>query len=55
MRLVDYQDRGAAPFGDFGGQRLGGLGDEGGVVETGCTAERGDTAVSRSLGVGAAM
>ena len=39
VSLVDYQYWGAASFGDFGGQCLGGLGDQGGVVETGGAAE----------------
>ena len=34
--FVDDQDGGAAPFGVFGGQRVGGLGGQGGVVGRGC-------------------
>jgi hypothetical protein len=33
--LVDDHDRGAAAFGVFGGEGVGGLGDEGGGVEAG--------------------
>src|SRR5260370_11968138 len=42
MRLIDYQDRYAAAFFGFGGERVGGLRDQGGVVEPGYAAEGGD-------------
>ena len=39
--LVDDHDGGAAAFGVFGGQRVGGLGGEGGGVESsGCARAR---------------
>ena len=41
--LVEDQDGGAAAFGVFGGQRVAGLGDQGGVVG-GVAAEGGDDA-----------
>jgi hypothetical protein len=47
--LVDDQDRGAAAFGLFDGQCVGGLGDEGGVMDEGLPDEDGD-----DLGVDAA-
>jgi hypothetical protein len=42
VRLVDDEDDLAAPLGRFGGERVGGLRDQGGVVEAGWLAERGD-------------
>ena len=45
MRLVDHQDRQAASLGQLGGQVLGGLRDEGGVVEAGHAAKGGDDRV----------
>ena len=43
--LLDAQDGDAAAFGCFGGQRVAGLRDQGGVVEAGPPAERGDDVV----------
>jgi hypothetical protein len=40
--FVDHEDDLSAAFGGFGGDQLGGLWDERGVVEAGCAAERGD-------------
>ena len=48
--LVDAQDGDAAPFGCFGGQRVAGLRDEGGVVEAGPPAERGHDVVVDATG-----
>jgi hypothetical protein len=45
MRLVDDQDRGAAPFCLLGGQRVRGLRDQGGVVDQRLPAQRGDDLV----------
>ena len=45
VRFVDDQDGGAAAFGVFGGEGVGGLGDEGGGVEAGDPAEGGDDVV----------
>ena len=45
VRFVDDQDGGAAAFGVFGGEGVGGLGDEGGGVEAGDAAEGGDDVV----------
>ena len=45
VRLVDHHDGGAAAFGVFDGQRVGGLRDQGGVVGQGLAAERGDDLV----------
>jgi hypothetical protein len=45
VRLVDQQYRDPAPLCGLGGQRGGGLRDEGGVVEAGYPAERGDHGV----------
>jgi hypothetical protein len=42
MGFVDHQDRGAAPFGLFDGERVDGLRDQGGVVDQGPVPERGD-------------
>ena len=56
VRLIDQQDRQPASLGELGGQVLGGLRDQGGVVEAGNPAEGGDDRVvnaSRAdLGVG---
>jgi hypothetical protein len=43
--FVDDEDGGAAAFGLFGGEGVGGLGDEGGVVDQGLPAEGGDDLV----------
>ena len=48
VRLVEDQDRGPAAFGVFGGQRGGGLRDEGCGVEAGCLSERGDDVVQHA-------
>ena len=45
VRLVEHQDGGAAAFGLLGGQSVGGLGNEGGVVYQGVPAEGGDDLV----------
>jgi hypothetical protein len=43
--FVDDEDRGAAAFGLFDGEGVEGLGDEGGVVDEGLSAEGGDDLV----------
>jgi hypothetical protein len=48
--LVDDDHAGLGLLGFFGGQQLGGLGDQGGLVEAGVAAERSD-----DLGVQAAL
>ena len=48
VRLVDDHDRGAAAFGVFGGQGVGGLRDEGGGVEAGDLPERGHDVVEHA-------
>ena len=45
VTLVDHQDGGTAPLGVFGGERVGGLRSQGGVVGQGLSAEGGDDAV----------
>ena len=56
VSLVDQQDRQPASLGELGGQVLGGLRDQGGVVEPGHAAQRGDDRVVNAsrpdLGVG---
>src|SRR6266498_3784145 len=48
MRFVEDHDRGAAAFGVFGGQRVGGLRGEGGGVEAGDLPEGGDDVVQHA-------
>jgi hypothetical protein len=45
MGFVEYDDGGSAAFSGFGGQRVAGLGDEGGGVEGGLAAQGGDDVV----------
>ena len=45
VRLVDHQDGCPAPFGLLDGQRGGGLRDQGGVMDQGLPAQRGDDLV----------
>ena len=40
--FVDDEHDPSSPFGDFGGEGVGGLGDEGAAVEAGDPAEAGD-------------
>lgn len=42
MGLVDHHHDALAPLGLLGGKGIGGLGDEGGLVEAGHAAERAD-------------
>jgi hypothetical protein len=50
VRLVDDEDGGAAAFGVFGGQGVGGLGNQGGVVEAWGAAQRGNDGVVDAAG-----
>ena len=50
VALVDAQDGDAAAFGVFGGQRVAGLRDQGGVVEAGPPAQRGHDVVVDAAG-----
>ena len=45
VRLVDHQDGCSAPLGLLDGQRAGGLRDQGGVMDQGLPAQRGDDLV----------
>ena len=45
VRLLDDHDGGASALGVFGGQRVGGLWGQGGVMGQGLPAEGGDDAV----------
>src|SRR6478735_10618915 len=48
VRLVDHHDGGAAAFGVFGGEGVGGLRGEGGGVEAGDLAEGADDVVQHA-------